>query len=142
MDACRARSPSGAKMTLVVCFLVRFSQRIESPVEGVGFVLMWGGERAMYVPSMEASSATAREVWEREAESDMFIQARDLGLKSQPAHGELRIEFSRCLGRLSSEQSCTSTTQGCLFIAQVAVTWAQVSQWKWNLEGSRFGYEY
>jgi hypothetical protein len=32
--------------------------------------------------------------------------------------------------------------QGFLFIAQVTVTCAQVSKWKWNLERSRFGCEY
>jgi hypothetical protein len=49
------------------------------------------------------------------------------------------VEFSQCSG---SEQPCTTTAQGCFFIAQVAVTCAQVSKWKWNLERSRFGCEY
>jgi hypothetical protein len=38
--------------------------------------------------------------------------------------------------------ACTATAQGSLFIAQVAVTCAQVSKWKWNLERSGFGSEY
>jgi hypothetical protein len=45
-------------------------------------------------------------------------------------------------GCSGSEQLCTATAQGCLFIAQVAVTCVQVSKWKWNLERSRFGCEY
>jgi hypothetical protein len=45
-------------------------------------------------------------------------------------------------GCSGSEKSCTATAQGCLFIAQVTVTCAQVSKWKWNLERSRLVCEY
>jgi hypothetical protein len=55
---------------------------------------------------------------------------------------KLRVKLSRCSGLLRLKQPCTATAQGCLFIAQVSITCAQVSKWKWNLGRSRFGCEY
>jgi hypothetical protein len=45
----------------------------------------------------------------------------------------------RAQGKLGTAQP---QLRACLFIAQAAVTCAQVSKWQWNLERSRFGCEY
>jgi hypothetical protein len=72
----------------------------------------------------------------------MYLVWDASGPESGP-HRELRVELSRCSRLLQAAQGCsgseqpyTATAQGCLFIAQVAVTCAQVSKRKWNLERS------
>lgn len=80
LDVCSVKKPNGAKMIALKCPPARLSRRIESPVDGVGLVLWFGGESATKLPIVDATTASASDAWGKEMVGNM-------------AMGEARVYF-------------------------------------------------